>query len=201
MKFKTTQKEIRANFNKIICVPYCGLQTLLSYESPVAYTVRREGWGADIYDMGGGVAIVTGYAPFGNIRPSYKLREWYETQAEKIRYDYSLSYNQQREDLKILARDFIRGVVVMNKREYCESRESIAYYSGLGGLEIKGIEYGVNDFVYCVSGCWGGDWCNGKNAKRFHRCKIYYPANGKDSAFFRVHGYKIPFDECIRMGV
>lgn len=89
----------------------------------------------------------------------------------------------------------------MNKRQYCESRESIAYYSGLGGLEIKGIEYGVNDFVYCVSGCWGGDWCNGKNAKRFHRCKIYYPVNGKDSAFFRVHGYKIPFDECIRMGV
>jgi len=110
MKFKTTQKEIRANFNKIICVPYCALQTLLSYESPVAYTVRREGWGADIYDMGGGVAIVTGYAPVGNIRPSYELREWYETQAKKIRYDYSLSYNQQREDLKILARDFIRGV-------------------------------------------------------------------------------------------
>lgn len=33
----------------------------------------------------------------------------------------------------------------MNKREYCESRESIAYYSGLNGLEIKGIEYGIND--------------------------------------------------------
>lgn len=65
----------------------------------------------------------------------------------------------------------------MNKREYCESRESIAYYSG-----------------YCVSGAWGG-------GKAFHRCKIYYPANGKDSAFFRVHGYKIPLDECIRMGV
>lgn len=85
----------------------------------------------------------------------------------------------------------------MNKREYCESRESIAYYSGLDGLEIKGIEYGINDFVYCVSGCWYG----GKAARRFHRCKIYYPANGKDSAFFRVHGYKIPLDECIRMGV
>lgn len=25
----------------------------------------------------------------------------------------------------------------MNKREYCESRESIAYYSGLHGLEIN----------------------------------------------------------------
>ena len=66
----------------------------------------------------------------------------------------------------------------MNKREYCESRE------------IKGID----DYVYCVSGAWGG-------GKAFHRCKIYYPVNGKDSAFFRVHGYKIPLDECIRMGV
>ena len=43
----------------------------------------------------------------------------------------------------------------MNKREYCESRKSIAYYSGLNGLEIKGIEYGINDYVYCVSGAWG----------------------------------------------
>lgn len=33
----------------------------------------------------------------------------------------------------------------MNKRQYCESRESVAYYSGLNGLEIKGIEYGIND--------------------------------------------------------
>lgn len=85
----------------------------------------------------------------------------------------------------------------MNKRQYCESRESIAYYSGLNGLEIKGIEYDIDDYVYCVSGCWYG----GKAAQRFHRCKIYYPANEKDSAFFRVHGYKIPLDECIRMGV
>lgn len=44
----------------------------------------------------------------------------------------------------------------MNKRQYCESRESIAYYSGLNGLEIKGIECGIDDFVYCVSGAWGG---------------------------------------------
>lgn len=108
MKFKTTQKEIRANYNKIICVPYCGLQNLLNYESPVAYTVRREGWAADIYDMGGGVAIVTGYAPFGNVRPSYELRKQYEKQAEKIRYEYR--YDQQRESLKSLARDFIKAV-------------------------------------------------------------------------------------------
>ena len=81
----------------------------------------------------------------------------------------------------------------MNKREYCENRESVAYYSGLGGVEIKGVEYVIDDFIYCVSGCYGGT-----STRRFHRCKIYYPANGKDSAFFRVHGYKIPFDECFK---
>ena len=82
----------------------------------------------------------------------------------------------------------------MNKREYCENRESVAYYSGLGGVEIKCIEYGIDDYVYCVSGCFGGT-----AVRRFHRCKIYYPANVKDSAFFRVHGYKIPLNECIKL--
>nr|DAE27991.1 MAG TPA: hypothetical protein [Siphoviridae sp. ctvxh7] len=110
MKFKTTQKEIRANYNEIICVPYCGLQTLLNYESPIAYTVRREGWAADIYDMGGGIAIVTGYAPFGNIRPSYELRERYEKQAEKIREYYSFDYEKCKVRLHGAICEFIEEV-------------------------------------------------------------------------------------------
>lgn len=41
----------------------------------------------------------------------------------------------------------------MNKREYCESRESIAYYSGLNGLEIKGIEHGIDELcLLCFRG-------------------------------------------------
>lgn len=80
----------------------------------------------------------------------------------------------------------------MNKRQYCESRESIAYYSGLKGLEIKGIEHGINDYIYCVSGAWSG-------GKAFHRCKIQYTRKG--AAFFRVYGHRVPLDECIRMGV
>ena len=107
MKFRVTQKEIKANFDKIISVPYCGLQTLLCWESPFAYTARREGWAADIYDMGGGVAIVTGYAPFGNIRPTYELRARYETQAKAIRYNYRLSWDEQLEQLNQLAKEFI----------------------------------------------------------------------------------------------
>lgn len=82
----------------------------------------------------------------------------------------------------------------MTKKEYCLKNPVVAYYSGLNGLEIHGIEYGIEDYIYCVSGAFGG-------GKAFHRCKIYYSANEKGSTFFRVYGYKIPLDECIRMGV
>ena len=108
MGFRVTQKEIKANFSKIISVPYCSLQNLLWCESPVAYTVRREGWAADIYDMGGGVAIVTGYAPFGNIRLAHELCERYEKQAESIRNSCPLSWTEHRKKLRQLANEFIK---------------------------------------------------------------------------------------------
>ena len=38
----------------------------------------------------------------------------------------------------------------MNKRQYCESRESIAYYSGLNGLEIKALNTALTImFIVC----------------------------------------------------
>lgn len=110
MKFLTTQKAIKECFRVIIAVPYCGLQNLLNYDSPIAYTKRREGWAADIYDMGGGVAIVTGYAPFGSVRPSYELRERYEKQAEKIREYYNFDYEKCKTRLRGAIREFIEEV-------------------------------------------------------------------------------------------
>ena len=109
MKFKTTQKAVRGNYNKIICVPYGSLQSLLNCESPVAYTERREGWAADIYDMGGGVAIVTGYAPFGNVRPPRELLERHETAAKKIR-DYAFDCEKCKARLHGAIREFIKEV-------------------------------------------------------------------------------------------
>ena len=74
----------------------------------------------------------------------------------------------------------------MTKREVCESNESIAYYSGFGGFEIKKIEYGIDDYLYAVSGAWYG-------RKSYHKLKIY----GAD--YVKLHGYKIPLSDCIRM--
>ena len=78
----------------------------------------------------------------------------------------------------------------MNKKEYCLQNPAIAYYSGFSGLEIHGIEYGINDYLYCVLGAWGG-------GKAYHKLKIQYNHDG--AAFVRLHGYKVPLDECIRM--
>lgn len=109
MKYKTTRKAVNEGYINKICVSYCALQTLLMYESETAYTVRREGWAADIYDFGN-TAIITGYAPFGNIRPGYDICSRYEEQAETIRYNYDLSYEDQKNQLRQLINEFIKEV-------------------------------------------------------------------------------------------
>ena len=110
MKFHTTQKAIKNGYDTIISVNYCRLQTLLSCAEPIAYTTRREGWGADIYDIDGTTAIVTGYAPFGNVRPDYETLTAYEKRAEAIRYNYNLQWDEMRDQLRDLLREFIQEV-------------------------------------------------------------------------------------------
>ena len=78
MKTKTTQKEIKSRFKKIVCVGYCNLQHLLYYQNPTYYTIRREGWASDIYIFDD-IAISTGYAPFGNIKAKYDILKTVET--------------------------------------------------------------------------------------------------------------------------
>lgn len=78
----------------------------------------------------------------------------------------------------------------MTAKEYCLKNPRVAYYSGFNGLEIHGIEYGINDYLYCVSNVWGG-------RKSYHKLKIYYGISG---SFVRLHGCKVPLDECIKEG-
>lgn len=109
MKYKTTQRDVRNGYTNVIAVSYCALQTLLRYETETAYTVRREGWGADVYDFGS-TAIVTGYAPFGNIRADYKIVTKYERAAEKIAYNYNLKWEEQKTQMRELIYKFIAEV-------------------------------------------------------------------------------------------
>ena len=65
--------------------------------------------------------------------------------------------------------------------------ETLAYYSGFGGIEIKGIENGVDDYVTYVSGTWTGK-------PKAHRKKIYYL---NFASFFMHNGVRIYFSDCI----
>ena len=78
----------------------------------------------------------------------------------------------------------------MTKKEICLKNKSFAYYSGFGGLEFKHIEYGINEYIYCVSGAWG-------RYKSYHKLKVNTDNNG--NSFLCLHGYKIPLADCIRM--
>lgn len=108
MKFRTTQKEIKNAYENIISIPYCALYNLLNYQIPIAYTTRREGWASDIYIIDG-VAISTGYAPFGNIKPSYSEVKTVEDAAEKIRYS-NITYTDMISALNSLLSEFIKAV-------------------------------------------------------------------------------------------
>lgn len=81
----------------------------------------------------------------------------------------------------------------MNKRDYCQTHPAIAYYSGFSGLEIHGIEYDINDYIYCTSGAWAS-----RSKRKHHRLKIQTDVHGQP--FFRLHGYKCLLDDCIKMG-
>ena len=76
------------------------------------------------------------------------------------------------------------------KKEVCTKNSAFAYYSGFSGLELHHIEYGIDDYIYCVSGAW----CS---KKAYHKLKIRYDSKG--SPFIRLHGYKVPLDDCVKM--
>lgn len=85
LRARVTQKDVKAEYAYVIKLGYCEAQTLLTYEEPRFYSVRREGWAADVYEFDSPrAAIVTGYAPYGNIEPPHDLTADYEEQARQV---------------------------------------------------------------------------------------------------------------------
>ena len=60
------------------------------------------------------------------------------------------------------------------------------------GLKFTGLSTALTIIFIVFPGRGGG-------GKAFHRVKVQYTRKG--AAFFVVHGYRIPLNECIRMGV
>lgn len=109
MKFKTTKKEINQNYQNVIRVGYCKMNSLLTNQKPIAYCAGGDGWHCDVYDVNG-VAIVTGYTPFGNIRPDSETIKKYEDEARKISWDSWEDYQKMLDKLDQLLNQFIEEV-------------------------------------------------------------------------------------------
>lgn len=84
MKTQTTIRTIKINYQNIIEVGYCGLQTLLRFKEPRYYCAGVYGWNCDIYEVSEDTVIVTGYRPFGNIDAGYETTKKYERKAQEL---------------------------------------------------------------------------------------------------------------------
>jgi hypothetical protein len=67
-------------------------------------TSKTYGWRADVYNLGNGLALSTGYAPFGDINLNYDFVQKYETAAAE-----ALSRSDEAEHERIF-HDFINAV-------------------------------------------------------------------------------------------
>lgn len=76
------------------------------------------------------------------------------------------------------------------KKQICNELETVAYISACGGLEIKKIIYGINDYILCVSGTW-------TSKKAYHKLMIKYNAAG--DAYIMLQGYKLLLSDAIRV--
>lgn len=84
MKAKVTKKQVMSYNSNVLEVGYCGLQSLLGRFSPQYYTCGVYGWNADVYEVDG-MCIVTGYRPFGTIRPNREQLDKVEKEYQALR--------------------------------------------------------------------------------------------------------------------
>ena len=115
------KKDVLQKFNNVIEIGYCKAQHLLSYKKRLGYvTSRTYGWRADVYYIDDHTVLVTGYAPFGNVSPSYELLEKYEKQAVQTcygQYDYETKSNTTDILLKRFINELLKDKKMLNIKQ------------------------------------------------------------------------------------
>lgn len=107
MKYSTSKKAMKENFNKIVKIGYCKAQYLLNDLTPIAYSTGAYGWSCDYYQIND-IVISTGYAPIGTA-PNYELLKEYEKKACNV--DYNLSWEERKEQRNTLLLEFLNKVI------------------------------------------------------------------------------------------
>lgn len=66
--------------------------------------------------------------------------------------------------------------------------EPFAYISALGGIEMKHIDYGINDRIYCVSNAWHG-------TPAAHKVRVYYET---EVPYIVLYGQRFKLSDALR---
>lgn len=107
MDYCFTLKELKNIYNRIIYVPYCGAQHLLSMEEPIGYYKNDNGWRFDVYRVYMDSVVVTGYQRFGNIHPNKELIAFYDKAAEKVLHVEHSDYTKIQQILRKMLGEFV----------------------------------------------------------------------------------------------
>ena len=106
MLLQVRKKDILSSNERVLKVGYCQLQSLLNYESRFGYSSSNvNGWSCDYYKIDD-VIISTGYNPIGQ-SVNYDFLKHYELQAQKVIYNYELSYEERKKQVNELLNEFI----------------------------------------------------------------------------------------------
>lgn len=112
MKTKITKKLVNESG-----ISFVGdIQTLLHYQRPQFYNCGVYGWNWNAY-----VFYTTGYKtyfvlegyrnfPSNRVYPDYDFVRGYEEQARAIQKDFSLSYDEKKEKINALLKEFLRKI-------------------------------------------------------------------------------------------
>lgn len=106
-----TRNTINNNYNNVIAIPYCDAHFLLKPYNRTGCNYGVYGWNYDVFDVDGGVAIVTGYRNMHGTRPDRETLKTYETRARAIWENYSLDYETQAAEIKKLLAAFVAATV------------------------------------------------------------------------------------------
>lgn len=110
MKAKISKKQVNESGMSLVG----DIQTLLHYQKPSYYNCGVYGWNWDCY-----VFYTTGYKtyfvlngyrnfPSNRVYPDFDFVRGYEEKAREIQKDSSLNYEEQKEKINTLLRDFLR---------------------------------------------------------------------------------------------
>lgn len=64
---------------------------------------------------------------------------------------------------------------------------TVGYWSDMGGVEVKEIQYGIDDYALVVAGTMS-------STPTSHRLKIYY---NSQEPYIRLHGRRLKFSDCM----